>query len=171
MSGDAANNPLVIYRRGVYFDGVSKFLELTGFYLHHSFTLELWIRVHNNASVFSISKLIDGSDDHLTLGLVPTDRLNFKYAPATYDLIDTNTSLSKFKWHYIVTSVSWNRENYVSTVTILNDTVQEVQGTFAKPVIDNSTYPHYLGAEIIYQSNVPEQGVFFQGFIWKMCMS
>jgi hypothetical protein len=125
VNGDAANNPLSIYRRGIYFDGISKYVEITNFYFHHSLTIELWIRIHSNSAVLSINKLVEGSDDHFLLGIVPTDRLNFKYAPSNYDLIDSNSSFTKFKWHYIVNSVSWNRSTYTSTVSLDVDTVRE----------------------------------------------
>lgn len=165
------SNPLSIYQRGVYFDGVSKYIVLTGFNLHHSITIEVWTRIHSNSAIYSISKLIDGNDDHLTLGIVPTDRLNFLYAPASYDLVDTNSSFTRFKWHYIVSSVAWNKDAYTSNVSIEVDTVLEAQGTFDEPVLDESAYPHLLGAEIVYSNSQPEYGEFFTGFIYKICFS
>jgi hypothetical protein len=51
------DDPLPIYKRGAWFDGVDDFIKISGLVVSIEHTIELWIRTETEGGmVFSISK-------------------------------------------------------------------------------------------------------------------
>jgi hypothetical protein len=55
LSSDA-NDPLPIYRRGLYFDGFDDYLSVTNFRLHYEFTVTAWVRVTGGNNILTSNR-------------------------------------------------------------------------------------------------------------------
>jgi hypothetical protein len=71
---DDPNDPLPVYNRGLWFNGVS-YMEIGGLVLSHTFTIEMWIRPSGGETIFSSNKNLaefPGDEDHLSYGINST---------------------------------------------------------------------------------------------------
>lgn len=57
------SNPTPIFDRGLWFDG-GDFLQMRNMFMHHTFTLRLWVRTTAGTTVFSVSQR-----DHTAVGM------------------------------------------------------------------------------------------------------
>jgi hypothetical protein len=57
------SNPTPIFDRGLWFDG-DDFLSFRNMYMHHTFTLRLWVRTSNGTTIFSVSQR-----EHTAIGM------------------------------------------------------------------------------------------------------
>jgi hypothetical protein len=94
-TGPAGTDPYSIYRRGVWFDGVQQYITMAGYVLNHTFTIDIWANIYANSALFSVSKLIQGDDDHFLIGIETSTRLSANYFPSSYSLIDVNSSFTQ----------------------------------------------------------------------------
>jgi hypothetical protein len=49
-----SDEPVPIFKRGLWFDGVNDFLKVINFSMHHTFTIEQWIRPIVPISFYSV---------------------------------------------------------------------------------------------------------------------
>lgn len=90
-----ATDPLPLYLRGAYFDGVKDFMTIAGgLILNHSFTLRTWAKVlDTNGRFFSINRndyAFIGAEEYLQWGY-NIDRQTFKFSIGTEVILEHTT--------------------------------------------------------------------------------
>ena len=168
---DPVTDPIPSFERGVFFDGIGRFLSITGYLMNHTNTIEVWIRFSSNSAIFSMNNLEAANDDHLTYFIQTGQSLGASYFPASFSMADSNSSFTLQKWHYVMYSLIWNKDTQTTTVQIFVDTIDEAQSTFDQALTDDSSMPKFVGAEMITNGQQHEIGEHFEGFMYKFCIN
>jgi len=113
---DPVTDPIPSFERGVFFDGIGRFLSITGYLMNHTNTIEVWIRFSSNSAIFSMNNLEAANDDHLTYFIQTGQSLGASYFPASFSMADSNSSFTLQKWHYVMYSLIWNKDTQTTTV-------------------------------------------------------
>lgn len=153
---EQADDPLPIYKRGLWMDGVDDFVNLFGLTVALEHTVEMWIRPEVEGGViFSISKIshaAPGDEDLLVFAVRPPIE-----APQ--------------EWTLIAYTIEWLSDSETTAMVVYHDGVTAFTTTLDGPVLDRPSYSHILGAEMNSFAGLGFKDSFFRGFIWSFCYS
>ena len=174
--GFEEDDPFPIYRRGVWFDGVNNFFQVTGLVLNHSFTIRTWVKVYNEGYIFSINRNTDtggnGIDDYFLLGASPTS-ISF-VLNGVFESNETvnseNVSLSD-NWHQVVACAEYSGETRSTALHLLVDNVTVNLNTspVADLIADSSSFTHYVGVDINLTEGTSTFVDFIEGMMYGIC--
>jgi len=71
ISSSSSSTPTVIDDRGAWFDGKEGILEFSSIVYHHSFSVDLWTKPHNDGDILIID--FDSQQDNQRLVLAATE--------------------------------------------------------------------------------------------------
>lgn len=113
--------PTVIDDRGAWFDGKDSILEFSPIVYHHSFTIDLWTKPHNDGNILIIDFDNSSNQNHQRLVFAATDyflqfsdlRFGNEFRP--------ERKLIEFYWTHIAVTVKWDNELHASTINLWHE--------------------------------------------------
>ena len=165
------DEPVAIYLRGLWFDGVDDFLTVTGpggFMLNVSFTIEVWIRLNNQNNFFTSYNYEMSAGQKLQFtgsGL----KLQFIDRDAEETVEEDEGSLIEGQWMNIAVTAEWQQEHKRTHVSLYTNTVLQKNRNLNNYAIeDSSDYEHFIGVD---RDDNKDFANFFQGFIYSFCIN
>jgi hypothetical protein len=173
VSGAGDSEPLPVYRRGLYYDGDS-YSTVTGLVLHHSFTLEFWVRIEGNGNIYSISRpdySQTGSEDYFSIQAVDNAfEVHFRTAETTVALFrgDTKSTYVTAQWTNIAVCMQHTEGETTSLIAMYvnAETSDPFTATADSVMIDMPNYAHTVAAEL---NGLDTYGGFLTGMVFSIC--
>jgi len=140
-----SNDPMPIYLRGNWYDGVDDYTEIMGLHVHLNFTIEMWIRPAGPGTLFSINRNIHSSindEDFIRLSYAGLENIKLLVASGDADRVDLSSSSTGIQyndWHSVAFTISWDGLS-TSNIVLYADGVQIKQDTAGYPLIDKAVY-------------------------------
>jgi hypothetical protein len=165
------DEPIPIYLRGLWFDGVDDLLTVTGpngFMLNHSFTIEIWIRLFNQNNFFSSYNAEIASGQKLQLtgsGL----KLQFNDREINETVEEDEGSLVEGQWMNIAVTAEWLNDTKSTRLSLYTNTdlkKNRVLNNYA--IEDSADYEHFIGVDRDDNKNFVN---YFEGFIYSFCIN
>ena len=185
--GPDSSDPIPIYLRGLYFDGVDDYLTINNLVLSSDFTLTMWIRANGGTTLFSISRAsyrFETDEDIMMFGVgQSTDPgesntdptfLVFSFTPITetptIHFTDPNQAYAYLQWSFISMRAEWDNELRITNVRMGSDGFPRGDITFDDVIQDNISHIHMIGAEFNTQNGLPVLANLYNGFIFEFCI-
>ena len=157
-------DPFLTEDRGLWFDGKLQYLTIRGFTMHHSSTIDFWLKPHGYGTVFSAARVDDeGCDLGYELS-IEGGKARFSDKTNSFD-IDSEGNLNFYEWMHLALTLDWNNSEGSTAVSMFMNNVSIVSSTISVMVLDvpDGTARHLLGAGERYSAICDN----YRGFMWS----
>ena len=167
-----SDDPLSVFERGMYFDGVDDIFTINGFTIDVNHTIELWVMIWDVGKSFFVINYpseTDGTDVFYSFTQIG-GRIGITLRGNDYtggpDTITTK------QWTHLAVSAAWNG---AETIFLFYRNASPLGSSIAAlpefPVLDAVENIHLLGAQYDSSTGSRVLNEFFKGFIYKLCIS
>ena len=166
-STDFEYYPMYVADRGLFFSGKT-YIPLKNHVLHHTFTIDMWVRVEDNGNLFSICRdLYQAPQDQKLLNFRTNfgKNLFFQYAEGRNSIINMSAGDVEYNhWQQVAVSVAWNTGTGESSATLYINGKSLENKEFYRIIIDTPNFTHTIGAEMnVFEKYVEN----FIGYIYE----
>ena len=171
-------DPVPIYLRGLWFDGVDDFLTLTDVIIHHTSTILLWIRPAAPGVLFSINSnnISQVGSEYFIILITSELALSNTYlnpdgatSPVVTETAEGIVALND--WQLVFHTNLWEKDDNQSTIAISRNNQTSATVSYDKPFLDSKEYNHYIGVEeVVPQANNLVKTGHYSGFIYEFCL-
>lgn len=141
------DEPIPIFRRGVWFDGVDDYFLISDLQMSLNFSIEIWIRPQSNrGAVWGGTFVFD----------FPSWLLTFTYN--NEEIQEQEPSVVQQQWQNLKLTCEFIAPG--SRIRMYKDGIQGGTAVYPDAILDSSSLPHYVGKS---------RQDFFTGFIYSIC--
>ena len=135
-----ASDPIAIYRRGLWYDGVS-FSEIKNLALNHDFTIEMWVRPSGGITLFSVNRAtsaFQGDEDYISYGMKQEQYFLRVVGAGDVELLNMVSPVAYIEreWYLASFTIAWDQATKTSTATLFSMGFEIVSRTFFEPIFD-----------------------------------
>jgi hypothetical protein len=115
---DLALDPFVIDDRGLWFDGKDDMAEIKGLRLHHSFTLDAWIRPHGDGTIFGAGNTVHAFEYRRVYQWAIEENKLFWGDLEYSDVFFADTEITNFYWTHVAVTATWRNETKTTDIAL-----------------------------------------------------
>jgi len=157
-------DPFLTEDRGLWFDGKLQYLTVRGFTMHHSSTLDFWIKPHGYGTVFSAARVDDEGCDLGYELAIQGGKAKFSDKTNEYH-VESEGNLNFYEWIHLALTLDWNNSSATTDVNMFMNNESIAYAAISTMVLDvpDGTARHILGAGERY-SEICDN---YRGFMWS----
>jgi hypothetical protein len=169
----SADDPVPIYRRGVWFNG-AQYYSLTGLVLNHTFIMKIWTKVYSNGAIYSINREANtggnGKDDYFLVSASATGvQFTYNGELKTDVLAEVGGLDLSSNYNHIALCNTYTANTSILISIYINGNPATLASTDQSEVFDliadRTSFKHHIGVD--FHTSTPLS--WFSGFVWQIC--
>lgn len=116
-SSELQLEPFVIDDRGLWFDGKDDIARFSGLILHHTFSLEAWIRPHGDGAIFGVGEASHYEYSRVYYWGIEGGKILFSDLHYEEEFV-CDSDLVNFYWTHVALTVQWFNEFKINEIML-----------------------------------------------------